>query len=464
MSTVAVPRLLLAAPQSGSGKTTVVCALLRALVGRGKRVVAFKSGPDYIDPAFHRRITGTASRNLDLFLLGRHEAGAVAVRRILAEHGAGADMAVIEGAMGYYDGIGLTAEASAYDLARVTETPVILVVDGKGSALSLAASLKGLASFRHDSHVAGFIVNHVKPSVYAYYRERWEQESGLCSCGYLPPLPECRLENRHLGLVGAAEVATIDEIVARLGRVAGETLDLERLCRLAEQAPAVAVEPLTLSPVGSVRVAVARDEAFCFYYDDVFDLLRRLGAELVFFSPLHDAALPDCEALYLGGGYPELHASALSGNASMRRSIRDALGKGLPCFAECGGYMYLQQGFGEGTAFTPWVSAIPTECTLTDKLRHFGYIELTAQEDTLLCRKGETITAHEFHYSASDSDGTAFTAVKASGKGSWPAYYSCGNLLAGYPHLHLYSRPQWAARFLRKALAWKKERIGMSWK
>ena len=203
ISPTPLPRLLLAAPRSGSGKTTVVCALLHALKDRGLSPAAFKSGPYYIDPMFHRRVLDTPSYNLDLFLFGRHEQGAAAVREVLMNHGAAADISILEGAMGYYDGVGTGREASAYELAVATDTPVILVVDGRGAGLSLAAVLQGLAAFRPDSHVAGFIVNRIKPMVYEHFKSSWEAASGLKAFGCFPDMLDCTFSSRHLGLVTA---------------------------------------------------------------------------------------------------------------------------------------------------------------------------------------------------------------------------------------------------------------------
>ena len=206
MKETRTPRLMIAAPKSGGGKTTIVCALLRALQKMGLTAAAFKSGPDYIDPLFHSRVLQTASHTLDLFLFGRGGQGAATARYLLASGSDGADIAVLEGAMGYYDGVGTTSEASAYDLAKVTNTPVVLVVDGSGAGLSLAAQIKGTAAFRRDSRIAGFIVNHVKPGVYAYFKDAWEKETGLTAFGCFPDMAGCAFASRHLGLVTAGEI------------------------------------------------------------------------------------------------------------------------------------------------------------------------------------------------------------------------------------------------------------------
>ncbi|WP_370850376.1 cobyrinate a,c-diamide synthase [Megasphaera sp.] len=474
------PRVLFAAPSSGSGKTTLVCALLQALKERGLSLAAFKSGPDYIDPMFHRRVLETPSYNLDLFLLGRGEKGAARARQLLAKHGEGVDLAVLEGAMGYYDGVGTSHEASAYDLAAATATPVIVVVDGRGAGLSLAAVLKGMASFYPDSHVAGFIVNRVKPMVYAHFKKAWEEGSGLKALGCFPEMPDCTFSRRHLGLVTAGEIADLREIMQKLADQAEKSLDMEAILEcggtIVHRRPFVVRrrEGHLMVPQSSIKrcaaslshnderrtmnderfthIAVARDEAFCFYYEDSLDVLRQCGAELVFFSPLHDKVLPPCDGLYLGGGYPELYAGALSDNVSMRQSIARALVQNLPCFAECGGFMYLHEYFrtADGRRL-PWVGAVHGETFMTKSLRRFGYVTLTAGTDSLFGPAGIQIEAHEFHYSDSTDSGSTFTAQKAGSARTWPCMVVQGNLVAGYPHLHFAGNPEWAAHFVQAA-------------
>ncbi len=455
MSEAILPRFLIAAPGSSSGKTTVVCALLQALGSAGLQTAAFKSGPDYIDPMFHSRVCGAKSRNLDLYMLGEET-----VRYLLAENGRGADVAVLEGAMGYYDGIGQSSEASAYDLARCTKTPVILIVNGKGAALSLAALLQGFKNYKKDSFIAGAILNNVQPSVYAFYKEVLEKESGVKLLGYLPPLPEeCRFGSRHLGLVTAEEIADLQAIARRLGEEAQRSIDLESLLAIAKGAEALSYEEPDLRPLGSCTVAVARDVAFSFYYQDALDLLTKLGAELAPFSPLGDRALPaGCSGLVLGGGYPELYAARLAANKTLLADIKAKIEGGLPTFAECGGFMYLQQGFYGDEGFFPWVGLLPGEVRLTDSLKRFGYVELEAQEGGLLCRAGDRIRGHEFHYSDSEATGSSFIARKAGGKRQWPCCYHTENLYAGYPHIHLWSNTVFAENFIAACLTYKGRR------
>ena len=447
-----IPRLLFAAPRSGSGKTTVVCAVLRALLNRKQRVTAFKSGPDYIDPMFHSKVIGAKSRNLDLFLTGPEN-----VKRLLAKNSKDSDVAILEGAMGFYDGMGKTAEASAYDLARTVKAPVVLIINGKGAALSLAALVKGFKDFRGDSNIQGIILNNVKKMTYLFYKDVIEKETGVKVCGYFPHLPECNLESRHLGLVTAGEIGTLERIVARLAEQAEESIDLEKLMALAQTAEPLEYEPLDIMPLGKVKIAVAQDKAFCFYYQDSLDLLAMLGAEIIPFSPLQDSALPECDGVFLGGGYPELYAKQLSENTALLTELREKLAAGLPCYAECGGFMYLMEGYRDDGIVYPWTGAVKGHCWMTDRLVRFGYVNMTANTDNVLCKAGDSIHAHEFHYSDSDQNGTSFTVQKAGKTLAWPAAQANGTLYAGYPHLHLWGNIGFAENFVKACICYRQE-------
>lgn len=443
------PRVLIAGSSSGCGKTTVTCALLQALVNRGMRTGAFKCGPDYIDPMFHSRIIGAKSANLDLFFLDRNTA-----KYLLARNAADCAVSVIEGVMGYYDGMGLTStEASSWRTARVTDTPAVLVVNARGAALSVLAVIHGFLTFQPDSGIQGVILNQCSPMTYPALAEEIRARFGdrVLPLGYLPPMPECALESRHLGLVTAAEVEGLKEKMSLLAAQAERSIDLDGLVKLARSAPPLEFEPVELPRFEPVRIAVARDNAFCFYYEDSLQALRDMGAELVEFSPLKDDALPEgIHGLYLGGGYPELYAARLSENISMRNSIRAALERGLPCIAECGGFMYLTEKIGE----CPMVGFLSGACFDTGKLTRFGYVTLTAKGDNLLCRAGEHIRAHEFHHWDCTASGTDFTARKSTGK-SWDCVIATDRLYAGYPHFHLYANLDFAKNFYE---ACRKER------
>lgn len=445
-----LPRLLIGGTQSGCGKTTVTSAILQAFVDRGQTPAAFKCGPDYIDPMFHTEVIGAPSRNLDLFLCTPDT-----VRALLAKNGAGAPLAVIEGVMGYYDGVGgTTTQASACDLAVQTETPSVLVLSVKGMSLSAAAVLRGFAEFAPNT-VRGVILNGVSEGMYAYYRDIIEQNTGLHVYGHLPHCPEAEIGSRHLGLITAGEIADLKERLHRLAALAARTIDLDGLLALARSAPVLPYTPFAPQPICTppVRIGLARDRAFCFYYADSLDLLRALGAELIEFSPLHDPALPDgLHGLYLGGGYPELAREALGANRTMCDSIARAVRGSLPTIAECGGFMYLQQRIEE----QPMVGVLPGAAHLEKRLQNFGYVTLTAQRDTLLCRTGQSIRAHEFHYSVSDDAGDAFRASKPLRAREWSCIHATDTVFAGYPHLHLCANPDFAINFVRRCDAYRK--------
>lgn len=415
--------------------------MLQSLVRRGLRVGAAKCGPDYIDPMFHSRVIGAKSSNLDSFFFDRDT-----MRYLLAHNGQDCDITVIEGVMGYYDGLGLTStRASTYETARETESPVVLVVNARGAALSVVAAVQGFLDFAPDNNVQGVILNGCSAMSYGALARELESRLGVRACGYLPRLPECALESRHLGLVTADEVADLREKLRQLAEAAEKTLELDALLEIAHNAPVLDFTPPVLPEKGApVRIGVARDRAFCFYYEDSLDLLRQLGAELIPFSPLADEKLPDgVQGLYLGGGYPELYAAQLEENHALRRQIRDVVYAGMPCIAECGGFMYLTQSI----AGRAMVGALPGDCFDTGRLTRFGYITATARKDNLLCRAGEQVPMHEFHHWDTPQPGGAFLAEKPSGK-QWTCVHATDTLYAGFPHFHFYAKPVMAQRFL----------------
>lgn len=434
-----VPRILLAGVNSGCGKTTVTCAIEQALVTRGCAVGAFKCGPDYIDPMFHSRVIGAKSANLDLFFMKPDT-----IRFLLAKNARERDISIIEGVMGYYDGLGLTStQASAFDVAQATETPTVLVVSAKGASLSVLAVIQGFLSFRENARIRGVILNQCSAMAYPALAREIEACFGIRAYGYLPKLPACSLESRHLGLVTADEVEDLHEKLTRLAEQAEKTIDLDGLLALATSAEPIVCNAIELAKCERVRIAVAQDRAFCFYYADCLDAMRAMGAELVPFSPLTDATLPpDIDGLYLGGGYPELYAKTLSENCTMRASVRNALRDHLPCIAECGGFMYLT----EQIAGYPMVGALAGSCFDTGKLTRFGYVTLRAERDNLLCKAGDTIPAHEFHRWDCTACGDSFTAQKSTGK-SWQCAVTTDTLYAGYPHIHFYANLSCLTRF-----------------
>lgn len=439
-----IPRVVLAGTNSGCGKTTVSCAILQALVNRGLKVGAFKCGPDYIDPMFHSRIIGAKSSNLDLHFFSENT-----LKFLLAQNAADRDVSIIEGVMGFYDGIGLTsARASTYAVAKVTRSPVILVVNARGASLSVLATIQGFLNFYPENHIQGVILNQCTEMTYRVLEKAIEERFAIRSFGYLPKLPDCTLESRHLGLVTAAEITDLKEKLQIMAQQAEKTIDLAGILALAKQALPVTCKRIVLPKQKPVRIAVARDNAFCFYYEDSLEALKEMGAELIDFSPLHDKTLPEnIHGLYLGGGYPELYAEKLSGNLTMRQSIAQKLKQGTPCIAECGGFMYLTQAIGDFSM----AGSLEGICFHTGKLTRFGYVTLTAKQDNLLCKAGEKIAAHEFHHWDCTVSGNSFTATKANGR-SWGCGIATENLYAGYPHFHFYSNLAFAENFYQACM------------
>lgn len=443
------PRLMLAAASSGSGKTTIACAILQALTRMGEHPVSFKCGPDYIDPMFHRQVLGVPSRNLDLFFSDEATAA-----YLLQKNSENFSLAFIEGVMGYYDGIATTTKASSWQLAKATQTPVVLVLNCKGMSVSIAAQLGGYLSYQPDSQIKGVILNQVSKSIYPEIKALIEQRYDVAVCGYMPKMSDCSLESRHLGLVTAEEIGDLQQRLEKLGEQAMQTIDLPLLLKIAAQAPALAVPAVQLPAPNPtpLRIGVARDKAFSFYYADNLELLEQLGAQLVEFSPLHDPQLPDdLDGLLLGGGYPELYADTLSQNRTLMAQIKASLQNGLPCIAECGGFQYLcEQLEGADSKSYPMVGFLPGSSFRTPSLRRFGYVRLTAQKDNLLCKKGEGFAAHEFHYWDSQHCGNGCIAQKPCRRSSWECVVCDENFWAGYPHLYFYANVQMAKNFLNR--------------
>lgn len=436
-------RIMIAGTNSGCGKTTITCAVLQALVNRGVDAAAFKCGPDYIDPMFHSRIIGARSRNLDGWLCDKNT-----VNYLLQKNSG--EISVIEGVMGFYDGAG--EAASSHRMALDTRTPAVVVVDCKGMSLSVGAVMKGFLSFRQPNNIAGFIFNRLPES-------QTDTAKTLCSelgteyFGRFPYSKDCAIESRHLGLVTADEVEGLKEKTWQLAELAEEHILLDKLLELAERAEAVDFDPpkLPQSKGKPPKIAVARDSAFCFYYEDSLDLLRELGCELAEFSPLTDKGLPEgVQGLLIGGGYPELYAEGLSSNVAMLDDLREKITAGLPTIAECGGFMYLHRSMEDNNGIPHrMVGVINADAYKTRRLQRFGYVTLTADENGLLLNRGGKIRAHEFHYWDSTEPGKDFGAEKINGFS-----YRCGHcgpaLYAAFPHLHFYGNIEAAANFVRK--------------
>lgn len=456
------PRIMLAAPKSGSGKTLLTCGLLEVLRRRGLNPIACKCGPDYIDPMFHRYVLGIPGRNLDSFFLPTEGVRKVLVDAVREEQ---AGIAVLEGVMGYYDGLGGTeTSASSWEIAEITDTPAILVLDCKGASLSAAAMASGFLHFRKKSHIAGVILNRVSSMYYERLAAAVEEASGLPVLGYLPESEEYRMESRHLGLFLPGEIDRLRERIGRLADQMEKSIAVERVLEVAGMLPlrienkekekaeneSMKAESIAKFPAcqeqkvtSRVRIGVARDEAFCFYYQENFRLLEQMGAELVYFSPLRDKKIPDrVDGLLFGGGYPENYARELAKNVAMRESIRRSIAAGMPFLAECGGFLYLHRTL-EGSDGKHWEMAgvYPFDAYRTNRLRRFGYVRL-------LTSSGQEIHGHEFHYWESEDPGTDWEAVKPTGNRSWRCIHEKGGQIGGFPHLYYASCPD----FLRKWL------------
>ena len=441
-------RLLISAPASGSGKTMVACALLRALSRRGLSTCAFKCGPDYIDPMFHRAALGVESYNLDLFLSDEARVRAL-FQRACQNHGA----AVIEGAMGYYDGLGGVSErASAWHVAETLDVPVLLVLPAKGASLTLAATVRGLRDFRARSRLAAIVLNACSPALCAALAPVLERETGIPVLGCLPRLEDARVESRHLGLLTAREIENLDARLTALSEAFEAHVDMARLLRIFDGPSPGLCSSDPPAPV-RCRIAAARDEAFCFAYAETLDCLTRRGAELVFFSPLHDAGLPaGIGGLYLPGGYPELYARALSENEAMRGAVREAVCGGLPTVAECGGFLYLGETLYDGAGVPyPMAGVLPGCASDAGKLVRFGYATLCAEGDSLLFRAGERFPVHEFHRWDTAQNGGALRFEKPLRDISWRGGYATATLYAAFPHLYFAGSPILAERFVAAA-------------
>ena len=438
---------MITAPSSGSGKTTVTVALLKAFLNEGKKISAYKSGPDYIDPMFHREVINIPSRNLDQFILGDD-----VCKYILGKNSKDMDISILEGVMGYYDGIGTGTLGSTYELAKLLNCPVVMVVNCKSMSLSLCAIIEGFVNFREKSNIKGVILNNISKGMYDYYKTIIETNTNVKVYGYMPHLEDCKLKSRHLGLITAQEVEDLQEITEKLGNTAQETIDIKGLYDLSKSCDYVEYHEIQIIKRKPVKIALAKDKAFCFYYQDSLDLLKELGAELIEFSPLKDEKLPDVDGLYIGGGYPELHMGQLSANISMIESLRSKIQGGLPTIAECGGYMYLLKSFKDENKEFQLVGIEEGQSYMTNSLNHFGYIKLTAKKDNMLCKKGESIKAHEFHYSNSTNLGNSFLASKPNSKRNWECIVADESKFIGYPHLHLWGNVKFADNFIEKCI------------
>lgn len=456
MACVNIPRIVIAGTQSGVGKTTVVSGLLAVLRQRGLRVQSYKVGPDYIDPGYHRLASGAPSHNLDTWLVPEDE-----LVPLFARTAAGVDLAVIEGVMGLFDG-GRSGVSSTAAIAKALGAPVVVVLDARAAGESVAATALGFTVYDPALTVAGFIVNRLgSPAHRAIVAEALEGR-GLRVFGYLPRNDSIGVGERHLGLTPVAEQTEASLRVKAMQTAVDRDVAIDDLLRAATAAPPLALPRSRAAVAKTVRIGVAQDEAFSFYYPESLAVLETLGAELVPFSPLHDERLPDVDGLIIGGGFPEMFLPGLAGNASLHAAIRCAVRRGMPTYAECGGLMYLARGIVafDGSPF-PMVGLVPAVCRMESRLQTVGYIEATALGDNVLCRAGETLRGHEFHFSRMELTGPAddfdwaFQFRKMRTGNIYFGGFAAGALLASYLHMHFAGNRPAAARLVAECRAFR---------
>jgi cobyrinic acid a,c-diamide synthase len=464
-----LPRLLLAAPMSGSGKTTLTAGLIAALRARGLAVAPFKCGPDYIDPGYLALAAGRPCHNLDAWLVPPEQIAGVVARR-----SGGTDLALIEGVMGLFDGYaGDDDTGSSAHIARLTQTPVVLILDVRAMARTAAALVAGLRDFDPRLHVAGVILNHTGgPRHTQLVKQAIEQAVGMPVLGALMRDEAIGLPERHLGLVPTAEPGRWQEWIDEMRDRVEAGIDLDRLLELGANAPPLSVPALpnvyAAQSTSRPTIAIARDEAFSFFYEENLELLRSAGADVAFFSPLTDEYLPEnTGALYLGGGFPELYAARLSANASLRAAIRAAGQADMPIYAECGGLMYLTEALIDAAGQTyPMIGLLGGNSRMTSRLT-LGYRTVRANNDSWLWDQAETARGHEFHYSVWEHRPETLEHLYACLPDAFhseerPEGARHANLLASYIHMHWLACPQVAERFVTAAARWSTRRRALS--
>ncbi|HZO81483.1 MAG TPA: cobyrinate a,c-diamide synthase [Candidatus Binataceae bacterium] len=464
-STPAIPRVLLAATGSGAGKTTAVIALIGALRARGMRVAAFKCGPDYLDPTYHRRAAGAPSHNLDGWMMGRE-----AVLSTFARAADGADIAVIEGMMGLFDGVAPERdEGSTAEIAKWLDAPVLLVVDASGMARTVAALAAGFKRFDPRLNLAGLLCNRVGGRGHLDLLRTASAE--LPVLGGFPAEPRAAFPERHLGLLSADDKSVAPALFAAWTVLAAEWLDLDAIVELARAAPPLAAGAEELWPrrgadAPRCRIGVAHDAAFHFYYEDNLRRLELAGAELVRFAPTRDRELPQVDGLYFGGGYPEACARELSGNQAMLDAVRGFVRRGGPIYAECGGLMYLADAIRtlDGRRW-PMAGIVGGEAVMADRLQALGYVEVETRADSIVGPAGMRLRGHQFRYSTLKPAPPArfarvYSVSPRWGGATFDEGYRTGGVLASYVHVHWASNPQAAGHFVDSCARWRANRMG----
>lgn len=457
-----IPRIIIAGTQSGVGKTTIVTGLLAAIKQQGLNVQSYKVGPDYIDPGYHQLASGKVAHNLDTWLVPTDK-----VVPIFAKTAAGNDLVIVEGVMGLYDG-GRQGVSSTAAIAKLLKAPVILVIDAKSMGESAAAIALGYKMYDQDVNLAGVIINRLGSMTHQQMVTEALERIGIPVLGCIYRNQALTMPERHLGLTPVTEHNAHD-MIADLCMQISKQVDIEKIISIGNNAPELCISTdhsntaLPLEPI--VRIGVAQDEAFSFYYPESLDVLLKMGAEIVPFSPINDKKLPRVDGLLFGGGFPEMFVDQLADNSSMRQSIYDAHTAGMPIYAECGGFMYLTKKIidFDGKEYE-MTGAIPASCSMQSKLQTVGYVEATALADNVLCAAGDRIRGHEFHFSLMNNEDSsipfpwAFEFKKARTGAVYPGGYAHGNLLASYLHMHFAGNEQAAGRFINKCSEFKQTR------
>lgn len=452
-------RLIIAAPASGTGKTSIALGLMRAFRNRGMAVQPFKAGPDYIDTAFHSQACSRPSRNLDIWMQEPS-----VLKALFSRNAAGADICVIEGVMGLYDGLGHEFDnGSSAHLSRMLETPVIMVIDGRGVSTSAAALVKGFKELDPRVNLAGVIINRASGEKhYRLLQDAVESMTGVRCYGYIENISSISLESRHLGLIPSVETEDLEEKLELLAKRLSETVDIEGLLAMAGNLPKIETKPFSVSEnIDPIRIGIAKDEAFNFYYEDNLDIMRDMGVEWVPFSPVHDGAIPEnLGGIYIGGGFPEVFADRLSANRSMLYSVQRAAKAGMPIFAECGGFMYLMDSIKDFDGRNhPMCGVLKGTAAMTKRLQRFGYVTVELAADSILGLAGTQLKGHEFHRSLRENADMACTPAYKVAKGSnpeesWACGVNTGNVLAAYAHIHWGSNLEAAKSFAKACCAY----------
>lgn len=451
MQTIAIPRIIIAGTNSGVGKTTIVTGLLAALTSRGFKTQSYKVGPDYIDPGYHKLASGQSAHNLDTWLVPEDKLAA-----IFARTATGKDIAIIEGVMGLYDG-GRHGVSSTAAISKLLNAPVILVVDARSMGESAAAIVLGFKMYDPDVKIAGVIINRLGSDTHREMVVQAIEKLGVPVIGALRRNPDLAMPERHLGLTPVTENEALD-VVAAMGHQMEAEISIEKLVAIANAAPALQLAAPVYAPAaaGRVRIGVAHDEVFSFYYPESLQVLAEAGAELIHFSPLHDDKLPAMDGMILGGGFPEMFVERLQENQTMRQDIFRACKNGMPVYAECGGLMYLSESITDFSGNTyQMAGVVPAVCSMQKKLETVGYVEVTALSDNVLCSCGDKLKGHEFHFSTmtpqkADDFPWAFQFTKVRNGVTYSGGFACDNVLASYLHMHFVGNARAAEHFVEQ--------------